>query len=92
MKAGREHISSLISQQIAILEFIQPSSGHRVFIFSGTKDIKIQMSSQTTSMVLNRISFGGMFFYRLIFISSTRLNEEERYPDLLEAAPAHIHK
>lgn len=93
MKAGREHIVPLTPQSLAILEFMQPISGHREFIFPGVKDPKVPMNSQTANMALKRMGFGGtLVAHGLRSLASTTLNEKGFDPDLIEAALAHIDK
>ncbi|WP_417605149.1 integrase domain-containing protein [Oceanimonas baumannii] len=93
MKAGREHIVPLTHQSLAILEFMQPISGHREFIFPGVKNPKVPMNSQTANMALKRMGFGGtLVAHGLRSLASTALNEQGFEPDLVEAALAHIDK
>lgn len=101
MKKRREHRIPLTDQTIAILEYLQPISGHREHIFPSDRAPKTHSdrapkthcNSQTANMALKRMGFAGrLVSHGLRSIASTALNEQGFEPDLIEAALAHVDK
>lgn len=93
MKAGRSHSAPLTTQSLNLLKVMKPISGHREFIFPGTRDPKVPMNSQTANMALKRMGFAGMLVaHGLRSLASTTLNEHGFDSDLIEAALAHVDK
>ncbi|AIW13336.1 integrase domain-containing protein [Vibrio tubiashii] len=93
MKKGREHRIPLTDEAVAILEYLQPISGHREFIFPSDRDPKKHCNSQTANMALKRMGFANrLVSHGLRSIASTTLNEQGFEPDLIEVALAHVDK
>ncbi|MDF4413700.1 integrase domain-containing protein [Vibrio parahaemolyticus] len=93
MKKRREHRIPLTDQTIAILEYLQPISGHREHIFPSDRAPKTHCNSQTANVALKRMGFAGrLVSHGLRSIASTALNEQGFEPDLIEAALAHVDK
>ena len=94
MKKRKEHNIPLTDEVIAILETLQPISGHREHLFPGVKSPLKPMSEQTANAAIKRMS-GGLFKGKLVAhgmrsIASTALNEQGFDSDVIEAALAHV--
>ncbi|MDC5703462.1 integrase domain-containing protein [Vibrio europaeus] len=93
MKKGREHRIPLTDEAVAILDYLQPISGHREFVFPSDRDPKKHCNSQTANMALKRMGFANrLVSHGLRSIASTTLNEQGFEPDLIEVALAHVDK
>ncbi|NOH84664.1 tyrosine-type recombinase/integrase [Vibrio sp. 03-59-1] len=93
MKKRKEHRVPLTDQAIALLEVLQPISGHREFIFPSDRDPKKPCNSQTANMALKRMGFENrLVSHGLRSLASTTLNEQGFDPDDIEAALAHVDK
>ncbi|HIF9370873.1 TPA: integrase domain-containing protein [Photobacterium damselae] len=91
MKKRREHRIPLTEQAIALLETMQPISGHREFVFPSDRDPKKPCNSQTANMALKRMGFAGrLVSHGLRSLASTTLNKQGFESDLIEAALAHV--
>lgn len=91
MKKRREHRISLTDQALALLEAMQPISGHREYLFPSDRDPMRPCNSQTANMALKRMGFAGrLVSHGLRSLASTTLNEQGFEPDLIEAALAHV--
>ncbi len=93
MKMGRPHEVPLTKQSLALLEFIQPLSGHREFIFPSDRAPLKHANKETANMALKRIGFEGrLVAHGLRALASTTLNERGFDKDVIEVALAHIDK
>lgn len=93
MKRKREHKVPLSPQSIALLELMQPMSGHRDYVFPSDKDPHSPINTQTANMALKRMGYGGVLVaHGLRALASTTLNEQGFDPDIIEAALAHVGK
>ena len=93
MKMNKEHQIPLTPQALAILEVVQPVSGHRDFIFPSIRDPKRPTDAESINKALSRIGFKGRTTaHGLRSLASTTLNEQEFNPDVIEAALAHTDK
>ena len=91
MKKRREHRIPLTEQAFALLETMQPISGHREFVFPSDRDPLKPCNSQTANMALKRMSFAGrLVSHGQRSLASTTLNEQGFKADLVEAALAHV--
>lgn len=91
MKKRREHRIPLTEQMLALLEVMQPISGHREYVFPSDRDPKKPCNSQTANMALKRMGFAGrLVSHGLRSLASTTLNEQGFERDLVEAALAHV--
>lgn len=91
MKRRREHIVPLTEQSLALLEVMQPISGHREFVFPSDRNPRTHCNSQTANMALKRMGFAGrLVSHGLRSLASTTLNEQGFDPELIEVALAHV--
>ena len=87
----RDHLVPLTDSALAILEMMRDISGHREYIFIGTKDPNQPMNSQSVNMALKRMGYGGtLVAHGLRSLASTTLNEAGHDSDVIEAALAHV--
>lgn len=90
MKKRKSHTIPLSPQASAILERMQPISGHREHIFPGDRNPRTHTNSQTANMALKRMGYAGeLVAHGLRALASTVLNEQAFDPDLIEVALAH---
>lgn len=90
MKKRKAHRIPLTPQALAIIEVMQPISGHREFLFPSDRDPRSHCNSQTANMALKRMGFAGrLVSHGLRSIASTTLNEQGFDAELIEAALAH---
>ncbi|MFM2589481.1 tyrosine-type recombinase/integrase [Vibrio sp. TBV020] len=90
MKMKREHRVPLTDHTIAILNRMQPVSGHRVYVFPSNRSPKRSIDSETINKALGRIGFKNRTTaHGLRSLASTTLNEQGFAPDIIEAALAH---
>lgn len=93
MKKRREHVVPLSEQSLALLELMQPISGHREYVFPGDRNPKTHMNESTANMALKRMGFAGLLVsHGLRALASTTLNEQGHDPDVIESALAHVDK
>ncbi|MBL0878677.1 integrase domain-containing protein [Serratia ureilytica] len=93
MKMKREHTIPLSPQAIAVLEAMNPISGHRPYVFPSSKNPMGAMNSATANAALRRMGYKGVLVsHGLRAIASTALNEEGFPPDVIETALAHVDK
>ncbi|RUO71634.1 integrase domain-containing protein [Idiomarina ramblicola] len=93
MKMGRSHEVPLTKQSLALLEFMQPLSGHREFIFPSDRAPLKHANKETANMALKRMGFEGrLVAHGLRALASTTLNEQGFDKDVIEVALAHIDK
>jgi integrase len=93
MKKRRIHIVPLTDQALALLEAIEPYSGHREYVFPADRDPRTHCNSQTANMALKRMGFEGrLVSHGMRSIASTILNEHGWEPELIEVALAHVDK
>ncbi|NWO06663.1 MAG: tyrosine-type recombinase/integrase [Alteromonadaceae bacterium] len=93
MKMGRPHEVPLTKQSLALLEFMQPLSGHREFIFPSDRAPLKHANKETANMALKRMGFEGrLVAHGLRALASTTLNEQGFDKDVIEVALAHIDK
>jgi integrase len=91
MKKRREHRIPLTEQMLALLDVMQPISGHREYVFPSDRDPKKPCNSQTANMAIKRMGFAGrLVSHGLRSLASTTLNEQGFERDLVEAALAHV--
>lgn len=90
MKKRRSHRIPLSTQALAILEVMQPISGHREHVFPSDRNPRSHCNSQTANMALKRMGFAGrLVSHGLRSIASTALNEQGFDLEIIEAALAH---
>lgn len=93
MKMGRPHEVPLTKESLALLEFMQPLSGHREFIFPSDRAPLKHANKETANMALKRMGFEGrLVAHGLRALASTTLNEQGFDKDVIEVALAHIDK
>lgn len=95
MKMGRFHRLPLSPQAIALLEQMQPISGHREHVFPGRNNPAEHICKQSANAALKRMGYGGrLVSHGLRSLGSTTLNESDQSfnPDAIEAALAHADK
>ncbi|HDZ55708.1 MAG TPA: DUF4102 domain-containing protein [Pseudomonas xinjiangensis] len=93
MKKRRPHIVPLTDHVLAILETVEPYSGHREFVFPADRNPRTHCNSQTANMALKRMGFAGrLVSHGMRSVASTILNEEGFDPELIEVALAHVDK
>lgn len=91
MKKQREHKIPLTKQTLAILEAMKPISGHRDYIFPGTRNPKSHTNTQLVNTVLNRMGLGERTVgHGLRSLASTTLNEQGFDPEIIELALSHV--
>lgn len=90
MKAGKTHIVPLSPQALAILKILKPLSGHRQFIFTGVRDLKTHIKTNSLNEAIGNMGFKGeLVAHGLRALASTTLNEQGFNKDLIEVALAH---
>ncbi|WP_348664265.1 tyrosine-type recombinase/integrase, partial [uncultured Idiomarina sp.] len=93
MKMGQPHEVPLTKQSLALLEFMQPLSGHREFIFPSDRAPLKHANKETANMALKRMGFEGrLVAHGLRALASTTLNEQGFDKDVIEVALAHKDK
>ncbi|ELW2863486.1 tyrosine-type recombinase/integrase [Salmonella enterica] len=91
MKMRREHVIPLSKQALAVLDVMRPISQHREYVFPGLRDPRQPMNSQSANMALKRMGYKDILVaHGLRALASTTLNEAGFFPDVIEAALAHI--
>ena len=91
MKMGRAHTVPLTRQVLALLDSMQPISGHREYVFPADRNPTRHTHEQTANMALKRMGYAGVLVaHGLRSIASTALNEQGFDPDVIEAALAHV--
>lgn len=91
MKKRKPHVIPLSPQALAILERMQPISGHREFVFPGDRNPRTHLNSQTANMAIKRMGYKQLLVaHGLRSVASTILNEQGFDPDLIEVALAHV--
>lgn len=91
MKRKKKHVVPLSSQCLALLQLMQPISGHRVFVFPSDRDPRKHANPQTANTALKRMGFDKkLVAHGMRSLASTILNEEGFDADVIEAALAHI--
>jgi integrase len=91
MKMKRPHTIPLSEQCIRLLEFMQPMSGHRDFVFPADRKPNEPSNSQTANKALSRMGFKGrLVAHGMRSIASTTLNDQGYDADVIEAALAHV--
>jgi integrase len=90
MKMGKEHHVPLSEQSLALLELMQPHSGHREYVFPSISEPRKPANKETANMALKRMGFKGrLVAHGLRALASTTLNEQGFDHDVIEAALAH---
>jgi integrase len=91
MKMGRPHIVPLSRQAVAILEELQPITGHGRLLFPSLRSSERPISENTINAALRRLDFGQdeMTGHGFRTMASTRLNELGYPPDVIELQLAH---
>lgn len=93
MKKKRPHAVPLSRQAIEILKEMEPISRHREYVFPSHTDPKKHANASTANMAIKRMGYGGVLVaHGLRALASTVLNEQGFYPDVIEAALAHVDK
>ena len=93
MKMARPHEVPLTKQSLALLEFMQPLSGHREFIFPSDRAPLRHANKETANRALKRMGFEGrLVAHGLRALASTTLNEQGFDRDVIEVALAHKDK
>ena len=91
MKMKREHLIPLTPQVMALLERMQPISGHLEYIFPADRDPKNHTNTQTANMAIKRMGYKGrLVAHGLRSLASTTLNEHGFDPELIEVSLAHV--
>ncbi|MCE9957166.1 integrase domain-containing protein [Aeromonas rivipollensis] len=90
MKMDRPHRVPLTPQALALLELMRPISGHRPFVFPGSRNPMTHINDQSANAALRRLGYGGrLVAHGLRSLGSTTLNEQGFNPDAIEAALSH---
>jgi integrase len=90
MKMNKEHHIPLCEQTLALLELLQPYSGHREYVFPSSRDPRQPANKESANMALKRMGFKGrLVAHGLRALASTTLNEQGFDHDVIEAALAH---
>lgn len=93
MKKRRPHVVPLTDHTLALLEVMQPISGHREHIFPGDRKPTAPTNSQTANAALKRMGYAGQLVaHGLRSLGSTTLNAQGFDGDVIEAALAHADK
>lgn len=93
MKMARPHEVPLTKQSLALLEFMEPLSGHREFIFPSDRAPLRHANKETANRALKRMGFEGrLVAHGLRALASTTLNEQGFDRDVIEVALAHKDK
>lgn len=93
MKRKKPHSIPLTEQALAILTVMEQTSGHREYIFTGSKDPCKPMHVQTANAAIKRMGYKNkLVAHGLRSLASTTLNERGFDPDIIEAALAHVDK
>jgi len=91
MKKQKEHIVPLSKQVLAILAFLETSTGHREHLFPGLRNPRQPVHAQTANAAIKRMGYhGSMVAHSMRSVASTVLNEHDFQPDVIEAALAHL--
>ena len=89
MKKRISHTVPLTPQALAILQRMQPISGHREYVFPGDRNPRTHSNSQTANMALKRMGYHGeLVAHGLRSLASTILNEHRLDEELIEVALA----
>ena len=91
MKMGERHIVPLSTQAIAILEELQPVTGHGRYLFPSLRTDARCISDNTLNAALRRLGYGKteQTAHGFRTIASTLLNELGHHPDVIERQLAH---
>ncbi|MBB6291037.1 MULTISPECIES: integrase domain-containing protein [unclassified Pseudomonas] len=93
MKKRRAHPIPLSDPALALLETLQPYSGHREHVFPADRNPRTHANSQTANMALKRMGFQDrLVSHGMRSMASTILNEHGWDPELIEVALAHVDK
>ncbi len=80
----------LTAQSIQLLQFMHPISGHREYVFPGSKNPNSHMNSQTPNATLIRMGLKGkQTAHGFRSLASTTLNELGELPWIVDAALSH---
>ena len=92
MKKRRAHPIPLSDPALALLETLQPYSGHREHVFPADRNPRTHANSQTANMALKRMGFQDrLVSHGTRSMASTILNEHGWDPELIEVALALAH-
>ncbi|MGH8290606.1 MAG: tyrosine-type recombinase/integrase [Steroidobacteraceae bacterium] len=94
MKMGREHIVPLASQVVKLLRRLYALTGDGALLFPGLRTGARPISNTTLNAALRRLDFGQdeMTAHGFRSMASTRLNEMNFAPDIIELQLAHAEK
>ncbi|MBF0414146.1 MAG: integrase arm-type DNA-binding domain-containing protein [Magnetococcales bacterium] len=94
MKGKRDHVVPLSIQAIKILRDLQPLTGDGQYLFPSIRSNSRPMSENTVLVALRAMGFGKdeMSGHGFRSLASTRLNEMNYRPDLIEIQLAHKEK
>jgi integrase len=94
MKMEEQHIVPLATQAVSLLRELQPLTGPDGFVFPATTDPNRPMSEGTITSALRRMGYSGqeMTWHGFRSLASTRLNELDWNPDVIELQLAHAER
>ena len=94
MKMREAHIVPLSSQAVDILKELEPLTGRGRYVFPGVRTAGEPMSENTINAALRRLGFDKetMTGHGFRALASTRLNELEWAPDVIERQLAHTER
>lgn len=86
------HIVPLSKQAVALIEELQPLTGHQAFLFPNARHAKRPMSENTVNAALSRIGFDGdvMTGHGFRHTASTLLNELGYDENVVDRQLAHV--
>ncbi|MFZ7222742.1 tyrosine-type recombinase/integrase [Avibacterium avium] len=87
----QDFTAPLSTQALAILKVMKKISGHRKFVFCGTKNVHDHMSKETPNKAIKRIGYqNSLTAHGLRSVFSTAMNEAEFNPEIIEVCLAHF--
>lgn len=90
---GRPHLVPLAAQAVAILQDLQPLTGHRRYVFPGIRTPSRPISDNTVNAAMRRLGFSGQEMTAHGFRAMARTLIAEKMPsipqDVIEAQLAH---
>lgn len=94
MKMGEEHLVPLAKQAVALLRRLEAMTGDGKLLFPGLRTPARPISDNTLNAALRRLGFSQdeMTAHGFRSMASTRLNEMDFPPDIIELQLAHAEK
>ncbi|MFZ7282445.1 tyrosine-type recombinase/integrase [Avibacterium avium] len=87
----QDFTAPLSTQALAVLKVMKKISGHRKFVFCGTKNVHNHMSKETPNKAIKRIGYqNALTAHGLRSVFSTTMNEAEFNPEIIEVCLAHF--